>query len=650
MSAERNRGYAFGNFRLYPEEALLIRSGQRVPLPPKTFKMLCVLVENRGHLMDKDELMRALWPDTFVVEANLRYNVSLLRKALTIDGPSQEFIATSPKFGYRFVADVREIEGENGNTALAKRESPGVGEDPSEEQFPPPEASQIRNTTVAAPQQNLGLWPARRLVVMVALLIAVAGFATFYRGNWRSKRQSLAAPTPQTLAVLPLRNLKPDPEADFLSLALTDSIINRLGYVNELVVLPTSSVIKYRNTGLDPKQIAHELKVSTVLTGSYVKEGDDIRITTELINVNSGAGPVRQSIELKYKNLVSAQDRLAASVLHGMGLSIQPQELQVTGRGLPTNPLAYEYYLRASDLSLKSNFEGAVRLLEKAVALEPENAMAWAALGDNYLGYARVQGGGEVYAEKGWEAFRKGRALDPENPFIRGLVAFQFIENNRLDEAIVLLREQLRQNTNDSWAHWYLSEAYRYGGALEESLKEGELARKLNPQIPENTTLNTYLYLGQYNRFLASLSSEDSARTSFYRGLAYYYTRDNSRALAEFDHAYALTPSLLHAQIGQALEDAVTGRAAKGIELMRTVEKSETEDGEMTYKMAQAYAQLGDKESSLRLLRRSIDLNFYPYSYFASDPLLQPVRGDTLYGTVIELAHQRQEAFQRKYF
>lgn len=110
MSGEQARSYAFGNFRLYPEEALLLRSGQPVPLPPKTFKMLCVLVENRGHLVDKDTLMQAVWPDTFVIENNLRYNISLLRKALSDNGSSQEFILTLPKHGYKFIGDAQDID------------------------------------------------------------------------------------------------------------------------------------------------------------------------------------------------------------------------------------------------------------------------------------------------------------------------------------------------------------------------------------------------------------------------------------------------------------------------------------------------------------------------------------------------------------
>jgi len=196
-----------------------------------------------------------------------------------------------------------------------------------------------------------------------------------------------------------------------------------------------------------------------------------------------------------------------------------------------------------------------------------------------------------------------------------------------------------------------LSEAYRYGGALEQSIAEGELALRLNPKVAQNLLFNTYLYSGDYKKFLGSLPADESnARTDFYRGLAYYSLGDMQRAVGEFDRAYGLNPSLVHALLGRALSDAVARRRPEGIELMGRVEKPGSEDGEMVYKMAQAYAQLGDTKSSLRLLDRSIELNFHPYSYFLRDSLLEPIRAEPRYRIVMQHAREQQEAFLRKFF
>jgi tetratricopeptide (TPR) repeat protein len=416
--------------------------------------------------------------------------------------------------------------------------------------------------------------------------------------------------------------------------------------VRDLNVEPLSAVSKYRNTDLDARQVARELNVANVLTGSYIKEGDDLRVTLEFIDVAKNTDPWRDNIELKSDKLFMVQDRVAIRMFHLMGVELQPEEIERLNRGAPTSPAAYEYYLRSIDLGFKSDYQAAAKLLEKSVALEPRNAMAWTELATVYLGYGEIQGGASGEIEKGWQAFHHALNLDPANRFIVDLMAFQLLEHSKVDEAVRLLRESIRRNPNDSFAHWYLSEAYRYGGALDQSLAEGELALRLNPNVAENTTFNTYLYVGRYQKFLDTLPpDEKSPRTVFYRGLGFYYLGDQQRAAQEFDRAHELNPQLFHAKIGRALTFAVRHRNAEGLDVMHRVERSTTADGEMVYKMAQAYAQLGDDQTSLHLLRNSIDLNFYPYTYFVSDPLLQPLRGNAEFSALMYLAHQRQEAF-----
>jgi DNA-binding winged helix-turn-helix (wHTH) protein/Flp pilus assembly protein TadD len=326
------------------------------------------------------------------------------------------------------------------------------------------------------------------------------------------------------------------------------------------------------------------------------------------------------------------------------------QEMAEERRGLPTNPLAREYFLRGNDLSVRGNYDGATHLLAKSVALEPDNALAWAALATSSFNCATIQGGAQGSEARGWQAYQRAVALDPGNPTIVDVMAFHLMECGELDRAVIMLREDLRGNAQDAQARWFLSEAYRYGGMLGESIREGDLALQMNPAVSAGTLQNTYLYLGQYETFLQSLPAVQSARTSFYRGLAYCYLKDLPRAGAEFDHAFALDPALPHSQIGAALEFAFTGQPARGIEVLRRMESSGSHDGEMVYKMAQAYAQLGDKESSLRLWRRSIELNFYPYPYFLQDPLLDPIRTEPQYGAVLELARQRHESFRQRFF
>jgi len=672
MNADKSQGrrrlYEFDAFRLDPSERILARHGKRIPLPPRAFDTLVLLVERNGHVLTKDELIGTLWPDTFVEENNLTQQISALRRALgssrpsadsvqtrlkvardgasSVDPAEPEYIETVPKLGYRFTSEVREVD----EDAAGSRRSGGaevVDSEPARMRIAPSEErveEEFPHEPVPAAVPTTTRWRKGPVLLGAAAAALVISVLALYRSGSPSRPSALHAGAP-TLAVLPLRNLRPSPETDFLSLALTDAIINRLGYASALNTVPLSTVVTYR-TDLDARRIARELNVQDVLTGSYVKEGDELRVTTELIRVGTDAGLWRDNIELKYDKLFSVQDRVAISVIHSLGLELRPEEVERLNTGVPTNPAAYEYYLRGVDEGFRSNFKGAIDMLERSVALEPGDAMAWNELATAYLGYGDIQGGDTSSIEKGWRAFQRALSLDPQNRLIVDLMAFHLLEHNRAQESVPLLQESLRRNPNDSFAHWYLSEAYRYGGALEQSVAEGELALRLNPNVARNLTFNTYLYMGLYRKFLDSLpQAEDNARTSFYRGLAYYYLKDTRRAAEEFDRAYALNSALSHARVGRALACALRNQNAQGLSLMRDAERSGSNDGEMLYKMAQAYAQLGDRESALRLLRRAIELNFCPYSYFARDPMLEPVRREPGYSVAMELARQRQKAF-----
>ena len=628
---ERKRLYEFGAFRLDPSERILARRGTRIPLSPKAFDTLVLLVQRHGHVLTKDELIQTLWPDSFVEENNLTQQISALRRAL---GSEHEYIETVPKLGYRFISDAREVDGD----AAVSRGRNNV-------EVVVPKTSSDQSVPAAAKPAATKRWRTKPVFLAAAATALVLLALALYR-SWSPSRKPAPRPGTRTLAVLPLRNLKPGRDTDFLSLALTDAIINRLGYASALRTEPLSTVAKYRDTDIDARRIARELNVQDVLTGSYVREGDELRVTTELIGVGPDPGLWRDNIELKYDKLFSVQDRVAISVIHSLGLELRPEEAERLNQGVPTNAAAYEYYLRGLDEGFQSNYKGAIEMLERSVALEPGDAMAWAELATVELGYGEIQGGDSGYLDRGWQAFQRARNADPDNRLIVDMMAFHLLEHNRAQESVPLLRESLRRNPTDSFAHWYLSEAYRYGGALEKSVAEGELALRLNPRVADNLTFNTYLYMGQYRKFLESLSrAENNARTSFYRGLAYYYLKDTRGASQEFDRAWALNSALSHARIGRALACALRHRREQGLELMKEVERSGSDDGEMSYKMAQAYAQLGDPESALRLLRRAIALNFYPYSYFVRDPMLEPVRRDPGYLAAMELARRRQQAF-----
>jgi DNA-binding winged helix-turn-helix (wHTH) protein/TolB-like protein/Tfp pilus assembly protein PilF len=651
MSLQSQLFYEFGPFCLKPSERLLQLAGQTIPLPPKAFETLLLLVQNSGHVLSKDELMKTLWPETFVEENNLTQHISQLRRALGEGSDGRGYIETVPRLGYRFIMPVSEVSGDGGEELLLQRRTRAhiVLHEQVEEEVSNTDSSEERATKTGTLRSRTRSSAIRRWIIAGA--VAAAALSAAFLVAWRSGRLSFASNQGRTLAILPFRNLKPDPASQFLSYSLADAIIHRLGYVSDIAVRPSSYVAKYRDGDADPRAVAEELHVQAVLTGNYIKEGNRLRVSAELIDVAKGEVLWRDTLDVPYDQLMTVQDRVAESAVRGLRLRILPQEAERLKNSQPRNPLAYEFALRAFQFGLPNDYRVAVQLLEKSVALDPSYAPAWMELGNAYAGYANWQGGGPEFLTKSKAAFDKALQLEPEMPQVHAFMAVQMMETGDLDRGVLALREELRLNPNMAMAHWWLTEAYLYGGMLQESIAEGERALRLDPLVNVGSTFNSYLHAGEYEKFLSTLPVGESARTSFYRGLCFLYMKDSSRAADEFEHAYALDPSFLHANYGRAFLYAIRREPAKGLRYLQEVEqKTPTLDGEMLYKIGQAYAVLGDAPSALRLLREAIDHNFYCHACFVRDPLLVPLHGETEYAELMNLARERHEAFRQRFY
>jgi len=460
---------------------------------------------------------------------------------------------------------------------------------------------------------------------------------------------------PRSLAVLPFRNLKQDPENDFLGFSLADAVITKLSYVGALTVRPSSTVDKYRNQMIDPKKVAADLNVDTLLTGSFIKDGDDLRITTQLIDVKPDKILWRESIDLKYDKLLTVQDRVTQQIIHGLELNLSPAEAANLKPEKPINTAAYEDYLRGIDLYSLNEFAAAIDMLEKSTAMEPDYAPSWAHLGRAYTSRASLKFGGREDYGKAQVAYEKAIALNPALVEPRIYTANLLTDTGRAEQAVPVLRSVLRDSPNNAEAHWELGYAYRFGGMLKESVAECEKARQSNPQVKINSAaLNSYLYLGEYQQFLQSLPVNDSVYILFYHGFAEYHQNNLDQAVKDFDRAYQRDPSLLPADVGKALSYSIKHENARGLKLLQETESKIEErgvsDAEGIYKVAQAYAVLGDKVSALHMLRHSIGGGFFCYPYFERDPLLQSLRGEPEFQELMNLALHRHEQFKTAFF
>jgi TolB-like protein len=494
----------------------------------------------------------------------------------------------------------------------------------------------------------------KRIAALVVMLIMIAVLA----GVTLHLRQAAHAPSgiqPRSLAILPLQNLKHDADSDFLGFSLADAVITKLDYVSALSVRPSTAIQKYRSETIDIQNVGAALNVNTILTGSFLREGDDLRITYQLIEVKTSRILGRGTIDLKYDNLLRVQDSVAQQIVQKLQLNLSGPEAERIKAQARIDPLAYEYYLRGVDLHGQHSFPLAIKMLEKSTEIDSNYASAWAYLGASYTSDAAFEFGGREQYQRAQAAYERALAIQPSELDAQIFLANLLVDTGRVEQAVPLLLDALKTNPNYAPAHWELGYAYRFAGMLDESLAECERARQLDPLVKANgSVLNTYLYLGQYEKFLNSLPDPtDSSFLLFYRGFGEFHERNMEEASRDFERAYQLQPSL-YAQIGKALNEAIRHQEANGLEILHTVEGKIKDRGvgdpEAVYKLAQAYAVLQDKISALRALRSSVESGFFSYPYLTSDPLLNGLRDDPEFERILESARQRHQAFKTRFF
>jgi eukaryotic-like serine/threonine-protein kinase len=586
---------------------------------------------------------RATWSDTASRSAG---------SASGIRTPSDPFV--------RPISDSRHIIQQPITPVGTQTARPTFGSKYGAESILPPQTGSETTRVETASGTTAAPPPASRLFRWLRAAVAIAVIAGLFAGGYylvsrRSHQLTADTAGPRTLAVLPFRNLREDPQTDFLGFSLADAVITKLAYLSALTVRPSSSVERYRNQTIDPQKVAGDLNVGILLTGSFIKDGDDLRITTQLIDVKPDKILWQDSFDTKFDKLLTVQDRVSEQIIRGLQLTLSPAEARKLKPQAPIDPRAYEYYLRGVDLYSLNDFLAAITILEKSTSIEPGYAPAWACLGRAYATNASLQFGGHENYGRARAAFEKAIALDRALVAPRVYMANLLTDTGSVEQSVPLLREAIQNSPNNAEAHWELGYAYRFGGMLPQAVTESELARRFDPQVKINSSaMNAYLYLGEYDKFLQSLPVNDSRYILFYRGFAEYYAGRMQEATTDFDRSFEQDPSLMQAAIGKALSYAINNNNTAGLALLRQteekIEKLGVSDAEGIYKVAQAYAVLGDRASSLRMLRHSVEGGFFCYPYFESDPLLNNLRREREFAEIMAQARERHEQFKARFF
>src|SRR5215467_11439705 len=375
----------FGVFELDLRSGELQKQGRKIRLEGQPVQILICLLENPGELVTREELHRKLWPaDTFVnFEHGLNTAVKRLRQALNDSADNPRFVETLPRRGYRFIAPIQIVAAGGDvsavNVAAAVAEVPATRELPEAKEYDQLDPSE--KTVVPAHQQ----WPRAWKQFGIALLVVLGICAVWIA--WTLRQRSHSPVVIRSLAVLPLENLSRDASQDYFSDGMTDELITELGQISELRVISRTSVMTYKGAHKSLPQIARDLNVDSVVEGTVLRSGNQVRITAQLILAAADKHLWAQSYEGDLGNMLELQKQVARSIAEQIRIELTPHEQAVLKNVKRVNPDAYEAYLKGRYFWNKRTADGlkkAADYFTQAIEKDPNYAQAYAGLADSY--------------------------------------------------------------------------------------------------------------------------------------------------------------------------------------------------------------------------------------------------------------------------
>jgi len=467
----------------------------------------------------------------------------------------------------------------------------------------------------------------------------------------------------QKLAILPFSNIRPDTETDFLGYALSDEIINRLGYLKSLIVRPSTAVRQYRGMEVSPEKIGEDLEVNLILTGSYLRNANRLRLNTELMDIRSKELIWQKSMTVDYNDIFAIQDSVAGAVIHGLKGQLSNEDKINEKEIAPKDPKAYELYLKAKAINpvVIGDYRRQVSYLKQSLDLDEEFAPAWAQLGFAYHRLGNFGVDLKTNAVNAESAFLQTLKINPTNRQVYGLLIQFYTDQNRLIEAYSYGNKGLHLYPNDSRIIGYLGYAVRYAGLLEESIRFTDKSVQLEFDSYEKTRLlndiaRGYFYLGDSElgrrkfddliNFMKEEEIEIPSYLIFYDGMWDLYVNNNQSAYDKFDILMELDPTQIFSKYGQVYKNILQGNRSKALKIIDELNKIVIYDGEQYYRFIQFYAMLNMPEEAIEKMKGTLARGFYPYPYYQSDKFLYNIRSEPGFQEVLKQIRGRHIEFK----
>jgi len=616
----------FGVFEMDLRAGELRKHGLKIRLQEQPFQVLAMLVEHGGEVVTREELQKKLWPaDTFVdFDHGLNKAINKIREALSDSSESPRFVETVSRRGYRFLADVKDVDAA---TVL----SPELATQPHS-------AAEVRDRAdlagkLAMPKHHLP--PPTWKISVFVLLLLIASLA-----GWKLHSWNHSSPVIRSLAVLPLESLSNDASQDYFADGMTDELILDLGQITALRVISRTSVMAYKRARKPLPQIARELNVEAVVEGTVLRSGDQVRITAQLIEASSDKHLWSQSYEGELRDTLALQNQVARAIADQIRINLNSQEQAALKNVRVVNPQAYESYLKGRYFWNKRTADGlkvALAYFNQAIDEDPKYAQSYSGLADTYA----LLGDWQYAAMTTKEALPKAKAAaikaleldsalgEAHNSLAFCLDGFDW----DFDSAGKEFRRAIELNPGYATAHhWY---AWHLGllGRYDEAIVEMRKAENLDPlSIIINADLAELLVLAHsYDESIRQSQKTIEMDPNFalahnQLGQAYLQKQMPDQATAELQKAVQLSAGSPTCIANLARAYAASGRRSEAVKLLSDLKKRSSPGYSHASEIAVIYAGLGDNDQAMTWLDKGYEERFNPGVLLR--PGFDPLRSD----------------------
>jgi eukaryotic-like serine/threonine-protein kinase len=480
-------------------------------------------------------------------------------------------------------------------------------------------------------------------VIAAVVIVAAALF-------WIFKQRSappVAVAAQKTIAVLPLQNLGSDKDVDFLRLALADEIATSLSYVRSLTIRPFATTSKYDSPTLDLQEAGRVMHVTDVITGHYMKQGDQIQITLEAIDVANNRTLWRDTMTVAAPDLIAMRNQITTKVSQGLvpALGVATDSGETGTR--PKSEEAYDLYLRSIAVPHDpSPNKDAIVMLERAVGLDPNYAPAWGYLGVRYHYDGAYANGGEAMLRRSDAALQRAISLDPNYIFAIAWLTTNQVEQGDLARAYQDAKALVAAHPENSGAHFALAYVLRYGGALEESAHECDAALGLDAgNFMLRSCSFTFDQLGNYARALDYIQLDAGSAWST-NNLIRHYVREGKMAQAKEQAATLKDAS----SFGLTAACLLNPTSVETLALARETAAKQLadRDPEPRYVVASDFLVCGQKDVALQQIKSATASHYCAYAGLQNDSLWAKLRPTPEFTELVSAAKQCRDEFMSK--